>query len=83
MFASQDHTENSMLTLPLRDICVKYCIGDICTDECRPVSGNRPFRINNIVNGTNYTVSLSLRNDFGQSGQTTPELFGKAKTFLL
>ena len=75
--ASQGRTENSMPTLPLRDICVNYCTGDNCTDECRSILGNRPFRINNIVNGTNYTVSLSLRNDFGQSGQTTPELFGK------
>ena len=33
--------------------------------ECRPVSGNNPFRINNIVNGTNYTVSLLLSSDFG------------------
>ena len=83
MFASQDHVENSMLMLLPSDICVNYCTGDSCTDECRSILGNQPFRINNIVNGTNYTVSLSLRNDFGQSGQTTPELFGKAKAFLL
>ena len=82
-FASQDRTENSGLTLPPRDICVNYCTGDNCTDECRSVSSNQPFRINNIVNGTSYNISLSLRNDFGLSGQTTPELFGKAKAFLL
>ena len=72
-----------MLTLPPSDICVNFCTGDYCTDECRSIIGNRSFRINNIINGTNYTVSLSLGNDFGQSGQTTPELFGKAKVFLL
>ena len=83
MFASQDRTENSMITPPPSDICVNYCTEGNCTDECRSVIGNRHFRINNIVNGTNYTVSFSLRNDFGQSGQTTPELFGKAKAFLL
>ena len=42
--------------------------------------GNNPFRINNIVNGTNYTISVSLRNDFGQSGESTPELYGEGKT---
>ena len=83
MFASQDRTENSMLMRPPSDICVNYCTGDYCTDECRSIISNRPFRINNIINGTNYTVSLSLRSDFGQSGQTTPEVFGKTKAFLL
>ena len=82
-FASQNCTENSTITPPPSDICVNYCTGGSCTDECRPITGNQPLRINNIVKGTNYTVSLSLRNDFGESGQTTPELFGKAKAFLL
>ena len=35
--------------------------------ECHPVSDNNPFRINNIVPGENYTVSLSLRNVVGGS----------------
>ena len=48
--------------------------------ECHPVSGNNSFRINNIVRGENYAVSLSLRNDFGRSGQTTSELYGESKT---
>ena len=47
--------------------------------ECRPVSGNNPFRINNIVNGTNYTISLSLSSDFGQSEEGAPELYGEGK----
>ena len=42
--------------------------------------GNDPFRINNIVNGT-YNISLSLRNDFGQSGETAPELYGECKHY--
>ena len=67
-----------MIMPPITDICVNYCT-DNCTFECRPMSGNNPFRINNIVNGTNYTISLSLRNDFAQSGQTTPELYGEGK----
>ena len=82
-FASQDRTENSMLMRPPSDICVNYCSEGNCTDECRSITGNQPFRINNIMNGTNYTVSLSLRNDFGQSGQTTPELFGKAILYVV
>ena len=35
-------------------------IGDNWANECRPVSGNSPFHINNIVPGENYTISLSL-----------------------
>jgi len=42
------------------------------------VSGNNPFRINNIVPGANYTISLSLRNSFNQSGQTTT-FYGEGK----
>ena len=67
-----------MIMPPITDICVNYCT-DNCTFECRPMSGNNPFRIPNIVNGTNYTISLSLRNDFGQSGQTTPKLYGECE----
>ena len=67
-----------MITPPAREVCVN-CIGVNCMSECRPVSGNNPFRINNIVNGTNYTVSLSLSSDFGQSGQSAPELYGEGK----
>ena len=66
-----------MIMPPITDICVNYCT-DNCTYECRPMSGNNPFVINNIVNGTNYTISVSLRNDFGQSGQTTA-LYGEGK----
>ena len=40
--------------------------------------GNDPFRIENIVNGTNYNINASLRNDFGESGQTT-DLYGEDK----
>ena len=43
------------------------------------MSGNDPFRINNIVRGTTYNISLSLRNDFGQSGETAPQLYGECK----
>ena len=39
---------------------------------------DNPFRIKNIVPGKNYTISLSLRNSFGQSGQTTA-LYGEGK----
>jgi len=42
------------------------------------MSGNNPFRIDNIVNGTSYNISVSLRNDFGESGQTTA-LYGESK----
>ena len=68
-----------MITPPTTDVCVN-CIGVNCMSECRRVSGNNPFRINNIVNGTNYTVSLSLRNEFGQSRESAPELYGEGKT---
>ena len=81
MFASQSPMSNNMLTAAVTDICVNYCTEGNCTDECRPVSGNNPFRIDNIVNGTNYNISLSLRNDFGQSGQTTPGLYGEGNGF--
>ena len=40
--------------------------------------GNDPFRIENIVNGTSYNINLLLRNDFGESGQTT-DLYGEGK----
>ena len=69
-----------MLTAAVTDICVNYCTGGNCTSECRNGSTNNPFRINNIVNGTNYTISLSLRSDFGQSGESAPELYGEGKT---
>ena len=80
MFASQNPPGNNMLTARITDICVNYCIEGNCTYECRPMSGNNPFRIDNIVNGTSYNISLSLRSNFGQSGQTIPELYGKALT---
>ena len=75
MFTSQN---TSIAEPPITEVCVN-CIGDNCTFECHNASSNNPFRINNIVNGTNYTISLSLRNDFGQSRQTTPELYGEDK----
>ena len=79
MFASQGPPGNNMLTAAVTDVCVNYCIEGNCTSECRNGSTNNPFRINNIVNGTNYTVSLSLRNDFGQSGESAPVLYGEGK----
>ena len=48
--------------------------------ECRPVSGNNPFRINNIVRGANYTLSLSLRNSFGQSGDSDHLSYGEGES---
>ena len=59
-----------MITQAITGVCINYCTGNSCTDECRLASSNNPFRIDNIVNGTNYTISLSLRNDFGQSAWT-------------
>ena len=61
---------------PITEICVN-CTGDNCTYECRPVSAN--FRISNIVLGENYTITLSLRNGFGQSGESVPQLYGEGK----
>ena len=55
------------------EVCVNYCTEGNCTDEC---NDNNPFRINNTVNGTTYSVSVSLRNDFGQSGRATA-LYGE------
>ena len=63
-------------------VCVN-CIGNNCMSECRPVSGNNPFRINNLVRGTNYTFSLSLRNSFGQSGESDRISYGEGTQFLL
>ena len=60
------------------DVCVNYCTEGNCTVECRHVSDNNHFRINNIVPGANYTISVSLRNSFGQSRQTTT-LYGEGK----
>ena len=55
----------------ISEVCVVYCTDNCTSSDCRSVSGNNPFRINSIVNGTSYNISLSLRNDFGESGQTT------------
>ena len=75
--------QNTSLVMPtITEVCVN-CTGDNCTYECRPLSSNNPFRINNIVPGENYTVSLSLRNDFGRSGESVPQLYGEAQTVLL
>ena len=73
-----------MLMPVISEVCFVYCAGDNCTSpDCRPESGNNPFRISNTVNGTTYSVNISLRNDFGQSGQTTT-LYGECiKQFLL
>ena len=51
--------------------------------ECHPVSGNNPFRINNLVRGANYNISLSLRNSFGQSGESDRMSYGEGQLFLL
>ena len=72
IFISQN---TSVAAPPISDVCVIYCIGENCsTTECRPVSG--AFRIDNITSGVNYNISVSLRNDFGESGQTTA-LYGE------
>ena len=42
------------------------------------MSGNNPFLIDNITTGATYNVNISLRNDFGRSGQAT-ELYGEGK----
>ena len=71
--------QNTSVIMPaITEVCVN-CTGDNCTYECRPVSDNNPFRVNNIVPGENYTVSLSLRNDFGRSEESAPELYGEGK----
>ena len=49
--------------------------------ECHPVSGNNPFRINNLVRGANYNISLSLRNSFGQSGESDRMSYGEGQLF--
>ena len=73
----QNPPGNDMIMPEVSDVCVIYCTGDNCTSlGCVSVSGNNPFRINNTVNGTSYNISVSLRNDFGQSGQTTA-LYGE------
>ena len=71
-----------MIMPAITEVCIN-CTRDNCTYECHPVSGNNPFRINNVVSGINYTISLSLRNDFGQSGESAPKLYGEGKTVLL
>ena len=82
----QNPAGNDVIVPEVSEVCFIYCAGDNCTSsDCRPVSGNNntPFRINNTVNGTTYTVNISLGNDFGQSGQTTA-LYGECiKQFLL
>ena len=70
LFTSQN---NSVAAPQIREICVNYCTEGNCTSEC---SANNPFRINNITTGAIYNVSVSLRNDFGESGQTTA-LYGE------
>ena len=76
----QNPTENSRIMPTVNEVCVMYCIGDNCTSSgCVSVSGNNdPLLINNTVNGTSYNISVSLRNDFGESGQTTA-LYGEGK----
>ena len=80
----QNPPGNSMIMPTINEVCVVYCTGDNCTSsDCRSVSGNNPFLINNTVNGTSYNISVSLRNDFGESGQTTA-LYGEGiKQFVL
>ena len=80
----QNPPGNNNIMPEVNEVCVVYCIGDNCTSSgCVSVSDNNPFRIDNIVNGTSYNVSVSLRNDFGESGQTTA-LYGEGiKQFVL
>ena len=80
----QNPTENSRIMPTVNKVCVMYCIGDNCTSsDCVSVSGNNPFRINNTVNGTSYNISVSLRNDFGESTQTTMVYGEDIKQFVL
>ena len=73
----QNPPGNNMIMPTVNVVCVMYCTGDNCTSSgCVSVSGNNPFLINNIVNGTSYNISVSLRNDFAESGQTTA-LYGE------
>ena len=80
----QNPAGNNMIMPNVSEVCFVYCIGDNCSSpDCRNNPDNTPFRINNTVNGTTYTVNISLGNDFGQSGQATA-LFGECiKQFLL
>ena len=59
----------------ITEVCVNYCTEGNCTSEC---SDDNPFRININTTGSTYNVSVSLRNDFGESGQTTT-LYGEGK----
>ena len=72
-----------MIVPLITEVCVN-CTGpgDNCTFECRPVSSNNSFRIYNITRGANYTVCLTLRNDFGQSGENCTS-YGEGKQFLM
>ena len=72
-----------MIMPPIRFVCFVYCIGDNCTSSSCATADNNPFRTDTIVNGTSYNISVSLRNDFAESGQTTA-LYGEGiKQFLL
>ena len=73
MFSSQNTTTEPAIT----EVCANYCTGGNCRSYC---SSNNPFRINNIVSGANYTISISLRNDFGQSGESNRTSYGEVKT---
>ena len=72
LFTSQN---NSVAAPRITQVCVTYCTEGNCTSEC---SDDNPFRINSITTGSAYNVSVSLRNDFGESGQTT-DLYGEGK----
>lgn len=59
-------------------VCVN-CSGVNCTSECRPVSGNNPYRISNTVSGENYTVNLTLVNGIGYSEVSNSSEIGEAR----
>ena len=72
LFTSQS---NNVAAPQITDVCVNYCTEENWTSEC---SDDSPFRINNITTGSAYNISVSLRNDFGESGQTTA-VYGEGK----
>ena len=79
----QNPTGNDMIMPTISEVCVMYCTDNCTSSDCVSVSGNNPFRINNTVNGTSYNISVSLRNDFGESTQTTMVYGEDIKQFVL
>ena len=59
------------------EVCVN-CSGVNCISECRPVSGNNPYRIDTTESGESYTVNLSLVNGIDRSEMSDPLEIGEA-----